>query len=162
MSKIGNKRLLILADKLEEVSERSFNLAKWINYRRTYRVAVAPLLSNSVLKADLKPEEFEECGTSACAVGWAGTIPQFQKLGFTMDIREAFCDPAPSFQGHRGWYATHAFFDLNWDSAHSLFSKNSPAYRGQEATPKFVAQVIRDFVQARKTLGSEGLSDDGR
>ncbi|MGH7749129.1 MAG: hypothetical protein ACREQ5_30855, partial [Candidatus Dormibacteria bacterium] len=62
----GNARLLRLADFLEnDVPADRFDFAHWVGKDW----AGAPDLS---------------CGTSACALGWATTIPEFQALGLKL------------------------------------------------------------------------------
>ncbi len=62
---VGNRRLLKLAELLESLPPERFNYGHWVgeNYKG---------------RANLS------CGTTACALGWATTMPSLRKLGFRL------------------------------------------------------------------------------
>lgn len=66
------KRLLDLADLLGRVPPKKFDMTSWARN----------------LPPDMDPANEEQCGTSACALGWATTLPWARKLGARLD-REA-------------------------------------------------------------------------
>jgi hypothetical protein len=76
-----------------------------------------------VMLRGLPPEKFDiaewhtpsECGTTACAVGWACVAPVFVKQGLYLH------DQAPAFQTLTGWAAVHQFFELGSHDSHFLF-----------------------------------------
>jgi hypothetical protein len=59
------QRLLKLADFLDTVDPSNFNYNYWHTGLREPRTA---------------PQE-PECGTTACALGWAAHVPEFQEAG---------------------------------------------------------------------------------
>ena len=59
------KRLLKLADFLQKLSPERFDINDWVGY-------------------GWKGESDLSCGTVACGLGWATTIPEFRKLGLKM------------------------------------------------------------------------------
>ena len=59
------KRLRQLADLLDRVPEEKFDMSRWARH----------------LPPDMDPSKEEECGTSACALGWATTLPFAKALG---------------------------------------------------------------------------------
>jgi hypothetical protein len=121
------QRLLKLADFLENLKPRQFNLATW------------------TVSCGEKTDD-AACGTVACACGWATTIPSFRRAGFRLARRLSWTDPTPVFGRERGWDAVKAFFDMNYGEANHLFSIES--YSGGERTrPQTVAKRIRQVVE---------------
>jgi hypothetical protein len=131
----GNKRLLMLATKLGRVKPERFDYSRWVG-------------------EDWEGNDDLSCGTTACALGWATTMPQFRKLGLKMyffgENRGGFVKLYPK-GGNLG--ATDSFeagarvFYLTKDESHRLFS---PDYGEKDATPKQVAKKIREFVKDRR------------
>jgi hypothetical protein len=127
------KRLLKLADFLDALPRESFNLATW--FRET------------------------DCGTVACAAGWACTIPAFKRAGLRIAKSESphhapqviptLTDAAG--ETYFGFDACAEFFGLLMGDSYHLFGPDE--YRtGRRTTPKAVAKRIRAIVSRR--LGS--------
>ncbi len=83
------------------------------------------------------------CGTTACAVGWACTIPEFKEAGLLLraDDDGLF---EPVFLTPNGelidWIAVENFFDITRWAALSLFHYD--AYAEFDLTPSDVADKI--------------------
>ncbi|MCY1206591.1 hypothetical protein D3C71_1823280 [compost metagenome] len=58
-----------------------------------------------------------DCGTSACAIGWACAYPEFQEQGLGYDTHAG----VPSFQGNLNWHAVMSFFGVSESTADHLF-----------------------------------------
>lgn len=86
-------RLLKLAEFLDTVEEDKFSLVTW------------------------------DCGTTACAVGWACRMPEFQAEGLGIDFEEGY--GLPTFHGYGGWQAVREFFQIDHETAALLFSEYS-------------------------------------
>lgn len=71
----GARRLRVLVQKLETVSEHHFDLGRWWGHD------AAP----DVPELRVVAPNGESCGSVACAFGWATTIPEFQELGLKAD-----------------------------------------------------------------------------
>lgn len=144
----GNKDLLRLAKFLDTVPKSVFDFATWVN----------------VSAWDGKPGL--SCGTTACALGWATTIPQFRRRGLKMYV-EHYGDDSIGFaepvchdnEGVAlGVAAASRFFGLEHEQSGALFLPESEANRKvpgtsvlqMDATPKMVANNIRGFVKNRK------------
>ena len=84
------------------------------------------------------------CGTAACAMGHAATVPYFQKLGLSMD-RHGHIQLVTK-ERHRVGYldAAAAVFDIEIDQAWELF--NSSLER-TISTPKAWAKHCREFIK---------------
>ena len=67
------------------------------------------------------------CGSSACAMGWAATIPSFKRAGWTS-----------------GWLNEREFFEINRTQAEELF------YDMNIETPKQWAGHCRKFIRENR------------
>jgi hypothetical protein len=93
------------------------------------------------------PSEKNYCGFSACALGWATTIPSFKRAGLQAEWTR-YSRPSETldwgltvvFEGKDGTDAGIKFFDINYVSARILFS-------GQLKTRKSVVRAIRYLVK---------------
>jgi hypothetical protein len=133
---VNKERLLKLADFLDTVHPNKFEISSWLNtgWRARGGCTEAELL-------DL------DCGTTACAVGWACTIPEFKAegLGFGGIV------PMPTLQMPDGktltsWEAVREFFGLTQPEALNLFDRGAYA-TGPYASATTVARKIRLLVE---------------
>jgi hypothetical protein len=83
------------------------------------------------------------CGTTACAVGWACLDPVFIEQGLTFDSLRI----APEFMGNDGWYAVKTFFDITFDQSRKLFDIGYYE-KGAGTGPDEVADRIEAFIAA--------------
>jgi len=137
--KTGNKRLLALADLLEKLPRRRFEYARWVG-------------------TSWKGKQDLSCGTTACALGWAATMPSLRRAGLRLmpstEYADGFYHGVVALKGDR--YATNSspyeaakeVFAIDYAEAYHLFN---PSYNMLEesATPKQVAKHIRLFVAVR-------------
>ena len=115
----GLKRLLRLADHLDTVKKKTFDMCVW--------------------RYDT------ECGAVACAVGHACTIPEFKRAG--LSIRQnRYGEWYPSYRGKKVVMSVCAFFGLTENEEMYLFANAEDDY---DTTPKQVAKRIRRFVKAK-------------
>lgn len=134
-TKVGNRRLLVLADFLEKLPPKRFDMGNWVGH--DWQGA-----------ADLS------CGTTACMLGWATTIHQFRRLG--LRLRRG--------AGTNGGYITltnttrradssavevsNEIFALDYsEHARLFYAHDTP---NTVITPKQGAELIRRFVAARE------------
>jgi len=117
----NTKRLMKLADFLETVPRKKFDIGMWVTSRATEPEGDKP----------------GECGFGACAMGWAVHAELFEGLSF------ALCD-WPKYEGRIGLDAAQTLFDIHMDTAKHFFIADE--YPGRRATPKQVAKRIRAFV----------------
>ena len=122
---VSNRRLLKLAAFLEKLPRKRFEYSYWVG-------------------TDWKGKTDLSCGTTACALGWATTIPEFRVAGLKLTQRG---DPINYRAGATGFSAAQGIFGISWDQAHSLFMPSTEAEH--KATPKYVARKIRRFVKER-------------
>lgn len=134
----SDRRLLKLADFLERLPPERFNYDRWVDID-TWKGA--PDLS---------------CGTTACAFGWATTMPAFRRLGLrlrrtkTHEIeflyRGLFCSPMEAAEQVFGLKNLEA----NWLFLPSFHIGSLGASPNPSATPMAVGQHIRRFVLLRQ------------
>lgn len=84
------------------------------------------------------------CGTTACAIGWATSLPMFRALGFKMK------DGAPVYGAATGWTAVTEFFDITMSQAHCLFM-DEPDINGQT----ILESDLREITGARPGRDTE-------
>jgi hypothetical protein len=105
-----------------------------IGHQRLLRLA-------EFLETEVPEEKFSLCGWAACAMGWAGRLPEFQSAGFS-------CHPfiGPRFRNDIGCEAVRSFFEIARaaDIIHLVLQDSYPDH----ATPEMVATRIREFVAA--------------
>ena len=80
MNKIHARRLRYLADKMAKLpksAEKHFDMRTWFRHRGRHGHKFGDFLQ-------LKDLTF--CGTSACAMGWAASMPYFNKLGLSIKV----------------------------------------------------------------------------
>lgn len=136
MPKIKAKRLLKLADKLKTVPDANFNMGQWFGDDTTSLGATLP---DPIM-----------CGTAACALGWATTIPEFHRAG--LGLFRSYGSFVPclfSMKGDgypvvaRGLEAGQVFFGLTYEQANDLFGIEKDVGK----TAKEMAAKIRRLVK---------------
>lgn len=126
---MNKERLLRLADFLETtVSEEQFSLHTW--------------MSGNV----------GECGTVACACGWATQIPEFAEAGLKIEPRQ-FANTIV-YGGHAGFSAAMLFFDLDYNESEYLFDsvRYPRVSMNKPVGIHCVISRIRIFVETGKVL----------
>ena len=141
---VGNRRLLKLADFLDALPDERFSFRHFVD--------------DDVWKGktDLS------CGTTACAIGWATTMPMFRKLGLRMLKPDRYRSATPGIVGddcfftYDGGYevgacdrACERLFGLSAKETEQLFIPDYYGERGglsERATRKEVSDNIRAFV----------------
>lgn len=139
----SDRRLLKLAAFLDTVPRQRFNYETWVGASWQG----APDLS---------------CGTTACALGWAASMPTFRRLGLHL---VAIPGVNPNSEWESGAYVVYgnleaeeagaALFGLTFDESVFLFGPDTSleglAWQspGSTATAKQVATHIRKFVKNR-------------
>ena len=137
-------RLLLVAEKLESLPKERFYFNHWVG-------------------DDWKGATDLSCGTTACALGWATTIPKLRELGLHLEhlkyINMAGGYNAITLRTRTGLGAAMELFNIMEDEAESMFipgdefddplsicgrniDRLSP-----DATAKQVARRIRAFVK---------------
>jgi len=138
---MNKRRLLALADKLEEVPRDRFNFSSWVG-------------------EDWGGKQDLSCGTTACALGWATTIPMLRKAGlylrksrsrFSKDRGEVVLKGLKRVKdgcdlNHISIRSAAVVFGITTEDARDLFI---PGFRfSANITPKQLAKHIREFVAA--------------
>ena len=114
--------LTLLADHMDTVNEKEFDMHHWY--------------------------EIKSCGTTACAIGHACQLEAFNEAGLSLgnEYDRSWC---PVYQEELGYNAVAACLQISYSEAYHLF--NSSNYRGLHITPKVVADRIRAFIVGHST-----------
>ena len=138
----SDRRLRKLADFLDKLPRKRFNYLVWVG-------------------EDWKGAPDLSCGTTACAVGWATTIPAFRRLGLRLTAGLGSHGAGGGYAYNVNDATSHedavkSVFLLTHAEARYLFLPNEcslfsggPPSPGEDATPKKVAAHIRRFVKDR-------------
>lgn len=131
------ERLKTLANFLRNLDEMVFSISQWYD-------AIMSKSVNNITRPDAV-EFAHECGSTACALGWAVTIPEFKEAGLTLSIigAEPFTYPTPYFEGFGGYVAASKFFSIPQSISQNFFGPS--AYEG-EPSPKDVAARIEVYL----------------
>jgi hypothetical protein len=133
---MNKNRLLTLATFLETLDPSRFNFGRWVGDGWT-------------------GDETLSCGTTACAFGWAATIPEFRSLGLRLCHDDV--GGHVTYGDDHGLQAARVFFDLMSFEANLLFLPTTlnwdspdvwPRRLMAEANPADVAMNIRALVGA--------------
>lgn len=135
---MNEKRLLKLAAVLKTVPAKHFDMGHWAGGE--YDEEGVQLEAGKSLFGAKGQGTPKTCGTTACAMGWACTIPEFKSAGLKM---RGF---NPTFRGEHSFRAAAEFFDLTPYEVDYLFGAEN------ERTPKQEAAVILKFVAERKKI----------
>lgn len=143
--KVSDARLLKLAAFLKNLPRKRFDYTSWVGEG----FKGAPDLS---------------CGTTACALGWAATMPEFKRLGLYIKVEKGFdSDGLPEVYGYPALKrerciegdAGQVIFGLDSHEAYFLFH---PMSGESNATPKYVARKIEAFVKQRHGPGYDSYN----
>ena len=130
------QRLQTLAAFLRTVSQEHFDLRSW-------RSSVGCEYASDEDLTTL------QCGTTACAVGWACSMPEFQAQGLTWGtdgISPAgypVYAPTETKECSASWEAVEEFFDISYNTAEHLFASDKYA---ENATAVQVADRIEEVI----------------
>lgn len=86
----------------------------------------------------IEPSHTGDCGTTACAAGWAATIPSFRRAGFKLIV---------SRTSWSNWGRIEKFFDLPGTESEQVFGASNARQLGIK-TPKQWAKHCRKFIRA--------------
>lgn len=82
-----------------------------------------------------------DCGTTACAVGWACLDPKMQSEGLSYTLQSGYFDDIviiPTFDGETGWDAVESFFGLTCSLCEQLFLEDSYSETYDEDADNYV------------------------
>lgn len=137
---MNRERLTILATFLATIPPERFDLGTWAGNDKIHWGGEKDL----------------SCGTTACAMGWAATIPEFQALGLHLEIpAHGFAQNGFAqirFGNEIAFAAAAEFMDLTPRETDYLFD---PDYYDDGATPAEVIARINQFLLDGKTVREE-------
>ena len=136
-------RLRLLAKKLRSLTRAQakyhFDMNAWFDHDEEADGHEHPVPARPTSK------DLLTCGTTACALGWATTIPALQKAGLRMGLYfEGSSVHIPVYRGVSGVEAAAKLFGIYHDVAQYLFGGDDFA-----RTPKQVAKAIDKIIACK-------------
>lgn len=122
---------------------------------KTVRFDLLKVLANH-LETQVDPEEFDmrewkqirRCGTVACAIGHACSLPEFQEAGIKLEThREDERIRVPVYKNYRNVEAVGMCLGISVSEATLLFTPHG--YDGSPILPQVVAKKIRNFIKSK-------------
>jgi hypothetical protein len=136
LSKLAVRRLTKLADFLAALpkdAKKKFWMGRWFDHNEEHEHKFGEFI---------KPGDLKHCGTTACALGWAATIPSLYRAGLRIKHYPA------GFRGTDAPVKTAAeFFNIDMGEAMYLFFDVA---ENENMTPKQWAAVCRNFVSENR------------
>lgn len=131
MKQLHKDRLLKLAEHLERIPNKKFNLSSWI------QTVNGPANQNGFTK--------HSCGTAACAVGYLPVVfPKYFEYNYLDSYSPRLRYKTKAVLDLDGFFGATHFFGLSEDQAFNLFMPSNYPRDRQGKTS--VARRIRDFV----------------
>lgn len=158
---LGERRLLALADHLETVDRKKFDMGRWAKFKYSVhddeqRERIPGRVKH--LGDDSYQRDFHACGTVACALGWGTTMPSLRRAG--LRLIEDFCGDADIALVKKGEASTFGaaevgtkLFGINYTRFYQMFVPGDLFLPVN--TPKQAAKNIRAVVRLIK--GNEGF-----
>jgi hypothetical protein len=147
------QRLVELATKiLPNVPPENFSLERWLKaYTKENEVNkyYIPTASQNISELAIN-----NCGTVACAVGWAALYKPFNDLGFKLSTEEVNYDCMHRsytkcnvfFEGYSSWDAVNNFFNISMQESAYLFVDETYLEEGLAGSLEDVITRINDFL----------------
>ena len=128
-------RLSVLAAHLKNVSNKKFNLGYWVgheyNYERTSNVEIVKAVCD------------HSCGTTACALGHAASIPSFRRAGLKYFVEYDGADIL--YKNSHNFVAGEHFFNISLEDSRYLFSPDE--YNNGRKGKSYVIRRIEALIR---------------
>lgn len=136
MERFEAERLVKLRNKMAGLKESLLYMGMWFDGQEDDDVIMAKLKTASVVLTNdpvsITQRIVDECGTTCCALGYAGTMPEFRKRGLRLEVATGEWSGVTSqvsLYGSNGEFVTsdsfeagRRFFGLNYDETQYLFN----------------------------------------
>ena len=128
-------KLIEFMEGLPASANKHFNMGTWFahNGGDDHRFKIGK---------ELPPDAIHECGTTACALGWAATMPAFRRIGLRVIWNDDVDGTELKLGKARDWNAVQELFDVDFFYATSLFEM-----RKSDTTPKKWAKRARRLMR---------------
>lgn len=139
LSKLAKRRIMKLIEFMEGLppkANKHFDMGMWCTHEDDSH--------SHLIRGDaFEQKDIMACGTSACAAGWAATLPYFKRLG--LELRWGGYDAALHVNGKPvipGSKALARVFDVGGAQTYALFSGAN-----EDRTPKKWAKRARELIK---------------
>lgn len=109
---------------LPKSAEKHFNMSAWIKHDATDH--------SHAFGKDINPKDIKNCGTTACALGWATAIPSFRRAGLRVYRPTTWADIDTNIRNYK---TAESFFGLTEQQSYDLFGHQASPLR-KARTPK--------------------------
>lgn len=138
LSKLSKTRLEKLIKYMEsrpKSAAKHFSMKSWFNHDSDHDIKVGTVITAKHLHA---------CGTSACAMGYAATMPYFRKLG--LSVKQGAWGAYLHFNGNedRTFDQVQQLFDITFDQACDLFGADK-ADRSPQSWAKRARRLVKKW-----------------
>lgn len=147
LTQLAQRRITKLADFMESLPEEAaqhFDMETWFRHGGENH--------DHGLKrgCEITSKHLSLCGTTACALGWAATVPAFRKAGLAMKFRENSSGVSVVYKGknethYQVFEIATEFFDIDHGEALYLFRDVLAR------TPKQWARKARAFLKRQRS-----------
>ena len=146
LSKKAVRRLTKLIEYMESLPREAhehFNMGMWF-----YHDGVD---HDHNISGDITRKHLNKCGTVACALGWAATVPEFRRAGLVMTSSlgtPELRDMTTGMSGPWGAAAAAEFFDIGLEQAIYLFGGRTGPRAGintQKQWARFARRALRKW-----------------
>lgn len=140
-------RLHALAKFLRQVPAKkpgSFSLDSWGSMYGQEGGDPAPLSDGTLMTKDVI---LATCGMTACAIGWAGSVPLLREAGLELVLQDG--EAFPRYNGRQHWDAVMDFFGIDRYLAHHLFLPDNYHKKEDEETGKYICTATAADVADR-------------
>lgn len=128
---MNTKRLMKLIDfmdKLPQSARKHFYMGYWFGHSNDHDHGAWDYVTKHALM---------QCGTTACALGWAAVVPSLRKAGLRVPTQRSGPEPIS---------IAKEFFGIDDDKAHALFNPGRYDPSPTPTTPKQWAKMARKLV----------------
>lgn len=133
LSKLAIRRLTKLADFMDALppeARKHFDMGRWFKHNGMHKV-----------KDEVSALRKFDCGTSACAAGWACAVPEFRRAGLTISGNDVLYD---GYSAKDSFTALSVFFDIPMTGHLGYLFGNTDNIRTPKQWAKHCRKYIRD------------------
>ncbi len=92
MKRFEAKRLAKLAKYMKTIKDNRFYIGAWLDGQKPIKRDVIEAAGLAEKNSLVTPEKINECGTTACLLGHAATMPEFRRRGLRMTVLNLYDD----------------------------------------------------------------------
>lgn len=135
---------------MTRVERKNFDMYSYVGNRRDYMYAPDNIMRLESNSGKVTKNTIIKCNTTACALGWAATLPENKKVG--LKLRYATGAINVSYKGHYSYSAGEHCFGISEQESFWLFDPKTYKYTGTPFNEKCLTQKIRRPDMSRRAV----------